>query len=114
MTYLPSNAIVAKAKLTQYLLVRLPKDDKSQYLAKGGYSLDNWQQLENDIREQILSQEATPTETTRFGQKYQIRGNLIGPNGVVLPVITVWMTTPQETKFVTLVPDQARRSRKES
>lgn len=114
MTYLPPNATIANAKLTQYLLVPLPKDDKSKYLAQGGYFLDNWQQLENDIREQILSQQATLIETTKFGQKYQIRGNLIGPNGVVLPVITVWMTTPKETKFVTLVPDQERRSRKES
>lgn len=109
MTYLSANAIIAKAKLTQYLLVPLPKDDKSKYLAKGGYSLDNWQQLETDIREQILSQEATPIETTRFGQKYEIRGNLIGPNGVALPVLTVWMRTPRETKFVTLVPDKERR-----
>jgi len=55
-----------------------------------------------------------PIETTRFGQKYQIRGKLIGPNGVVLPVITVWITTPKETKFVTLVPEQESRSRKQS
>jgi len=108
MTYFSPNVIIAKAKLTQYLLVPLPKDDKSKYLAKGGYFLDNWQQLETDIREQILSQEATLIETTRFGQKYEIRGNLIGPNGVTLPVLTVWMRTPREIKFVTLVPDKKR------
>ena len=109
MTYLSPNAIIARAKLTQYLLVPLAQDDKSKYLAKGGYSLDNWQQLEKDIREQILSRKATLIETTKFGQKYEIRGNLIGPNGVSLPVLTVWMRTPRETKFVTLVPDKKRR-----
>lgn len=106
MTYLPPDAIIAEAKLTQYLLVPLTKDDKSKYLAQAGYYQENWQELEKDIREQILPLEATPTANTRFGQKYEIRGNLTGVNGVVLSIITVWMVTSQETKFVTLVPDK--------
>lgn len=107
--YLPIDAIIPKPKLTQYLLIPLEKNDKSQYLAKGGYYLQNWQQLENALREQILSQKATLIETTQFGNKYAIRGNLVGINGVILPVLTIWMKTPHNTKFVTLVPDQQVR-----
>ena len=79
--YLNQNAIISPNKLTNYLLILLPKDDKSQYLAQGGYTLDNWQQLERDLREQILTLEAQATLKTKYGQKYQIIGTLICPNG---------------------------------
>ena len=104
MPYLDVNAIISETKLTQYLLVFLPKDDKSQYLALGGYTLGNWQELERDLRQQILTLEATPTTKTRYGQKYKITGELTAPNGRILPIKTIWMVTERETKFVTLFP----------
>jgi hypothetical protein len=108
MTYLPQDAIISKAKITKYLLILLPKDDKSQFLAQAGYGLENWQQLESDLREQILPLEATPIEETEFGLKYQIRGSLIGPNGISLRIFTIWLidASSQQTKFVTLFPDK--------
>jgi hypothetical protein len=60
MPYLNPNALINPEKITNYLLIPLPKDDKSQFLARAGYTLDNWQQLERDIREQILTLEAVP------------------------------------------------------
>ena len=98
--YLNQNAIISPDKLTNYLLIPLPKDDKSQYLAQGGYALDNWQQLEKDLREQILTLEAQPTLKTKYGQKYQIIGSLNCPNGVVLKIKTIWITTEEITKFI--------------
>jgi hypothetical protein len=100
--YLNPNAIISPRKLTQYLLIPLPKDDKSRYLAQGGYTLDNWQQLERDLREQILALEAQPTLKTKYGQKYQIIGSLKCPNGVILNIKTIWIVTEQKTQFVTL------------
>ena len=102
--YLNSNAVIATKKLTEYLLIRLPKDDKSEYLAKGGYTLNNWQQLEQDLRRQILSLDAQPTLKTKYGQKYQIIGNLTGPNGQILKIKTIWIVIKQSTQFVTLFP----------
>ncbi|ACK70736.1 conserved hypothetical protein [Gloeothece citriformis PCC 7424] len=102
--YLNPNAIISPNKLTQYLLIPLPKDDKSQYLAQGGYTLDNWQQLERDLREQILTREAQPTLKTKYGQKYQIIGSLNCPNGVILNIKTIWIVTEKTTRFVTLFP----------
>ena len=104
MPYLDTNAIISNTKITQYLLVLLPKDDKSQYLALGGYTLSAWQELERDLREQILTLEAIPTTKTRYGQKYEITGQLNAPNGRILPIKTIWMVTDRETKFVTLFP----------
>ncbi|WP_013324407.1 DUF6883 domain-containing protein [Gloeothece verrucosa] len=102
--YLDPNAVIAQEKLTEYLLKFLPKDDKSQYLAQGGYTLDNWQQLEKDLREQILILEAQPTVKTQYGQKYQIIGFLTCPNGKILRVKTIWIITDTITKFITLFP----------
>ena len=50
MATLDRNAVIVKAKLTDYLLVPLAKDDKSQFLAQAGYTIENWQQLERDLR----------------------------------------------------------------
>jgi hypothetical protein len=97
--YLNPNAIISPNKLTNYLLIPLPKDDKSQYLAQGGYILDNWQQLERDLREQILTLEAQPTRKTKYGQKYQIVGSLICPNGRILKIKTIWIVTQKNTNF---------------
>ncbi|MEG4350510.1 hypothetical protein QUA70_24815 [Microcoleus sp. LAD1_D5] len=105
MAKLSLNSVIPSAKLTNYLLIRLPKDDKSQFLDRGGYSIENWQHLDRDLRSQILPLEAEPMENTKYGQKYMIQGSLTGPNGTILQVKTVWIVTPSETRFVTLVPD---------
>lgn len=101
---LSTNTVIAKEKLTKYLLVLLPKDDKSQFLQRAGYTLENWQQLEIDLREQILTQPTKFVETTIYGSKYRIDAALRGVNGVELEVTTIWMLTNQQAKFVTLVP----------
>jgi hypothetical protein len=106
MACLDPEAEISPRKLTQYLLVLLPKDDKSQFLAKAGYGLDNWQQLEQDLREQILPLEAIPTQMTPYGQKYVIVGHLTGPNGITLRVKTIWIVDSTATRLVTLFPYQ--------
>ena len=108
---LPSDALIATEKLTKYLLVRRPVGDKSEFLRQAGYTLDNWQQLEQNIRQQILSQEAVPIEQTRYGEYFEIRASLTGPNGVTVNVRTVWMKESSSgvTKFITLYPDRGRR-----
>jgi len=58
MPKLPSDAIIAIAKLVKYLLVWRDTDEKSEFLAQAGYGQDNWQQLEADLRSQILPLDA--------------------------------------------------------
>jgi hypothetical protein len=45
---------------------------------------------------------------TAYGDLFRIRGNLLGPHGVSLRVITVWMAeyASRQTKFITLFPDK--------
>lgn len=87
---LAHNAVIAPSKLTKYLLVWREADDKSKFLAQAGYGQENWQQLEADLRSQILPLEAVPSdEPNRFGDVYEIRGVLTGINRVNLAVVTI-------------------------
>jgi hypothetical protein len=103
---LPENTLIAREKLTRYLLVQKKRNDKSQWLAQAGYTLDNWQVLETDLRNQILSIDAAPIERTEYGWMYEINGQLVGPNGKILSVRTIWMTerATGDTKFITMYP----------
>jgi hypothetical protein len=68
MMRLSRDATIAPVKLTKYLLVWREVDDKSKFLAQAGYIQENWQQLEADLRNQILPLEAVPScEPNRFG-----------------------------------------------
>lgn len=105
---LPKNSIIAQEKLTQYLLVLRKRNDKSKWLAQAGYTLENWKILENDLRNLLLSRNAQLIENTQYGQMYEIKGKLSGPNGKRLSVYTIWMTESEteNTKFVTMYPDK--------
>ena len=63
---LPYNSLIAHSKLKDYLLAPKKRNDKSKWLAQIGYNLENWQLLENDLRTQILSLDATPTDKRRI------------------------------------------------
>jgi len=107
---LPANAIIPREKVTNYLLVPQARGDKSRYLERAGYTPDDDETLLADLRRQLLC-DAVPMKSNKFGQYYEIRGSLNGPNGILLPVRTIWMTEHLSgiTKFVTLVPDKQRR-----
>lgn len=107
---LPRDSVIDERKLREYLLVPRIEDDKSGFLALAGYSLVNWRNLEDDLRRQ-LEGDVVLIQTTQYGEMYQIKGSLTGPNGRVLNVITVWirLSATGETRFVTLVPDKEAR-----
>lgn len=102
------NAVITREKITDYLLKWQPDNDKSKFLARAGYSSENWQRLLEDIRTQILPVEAELMRKTAYGDLFRIRGKLLGPNGVSLSVITIWMMeyASRQTKFITLFPDK--------
>src|SRR5213594_1149490 len=101
---LPADAVIAREKITSYLLRKLPENDKSGFLVLAGYALENPDRLEADIRAQILTQDADFVETTEYGDKYCMRADLTGPNGRRLRVVTIWLTEDASgtTKFITL------------
>jgi len=106
---LPAEATIAREKATRYLLVSQARGDKSAFLQQAGYALENAERLLEDLRSQILPLDATPLQSTKFGQYFEIRGSLKGPNGRVLAIRSIWMTEhlSKLTNFVTLIPDKS-------
>ena len=101
-TRFPKNQLsIAETKITRYLLIELPKDDKSKFLAQANYTLENWQTLKSDLIQLAQANPAEYLSITSYGMKYKIRGELRG-----LKVITIWMVVDDHAKFITLIPDK--------
>lgn len=105
---LPQDAKIAREKISDYLLVRQKRGDKSAFLELAGYDLTRPDQLERDLREQALPLTASMLHKNEFGQYYEIRAKLQGPNGRILSVQTIWLREhlSGQTKFITLIPDR--------
>lgn len=90
------NAVEARIdprKLRDYVLNH--GHDSGQYKAvffgQMGYTADDWQRLERDIREQHLSQPSEEGAFSPYGTKYVITAPLRGPSGETRWVTTVWI-----------------------
>jgi len=104
---LPADTIIARAKLTEYLLRPRDDHDKAGFLALAGYTADKADRLEADLRSQLLLLDAASAGQTIYGEKFIVRGGLTGPNGRTLKVLSVWMFEKATgfTKFITLYSD---------
>jgi hypothetical protein len=51
---LPANTIIPREKATDYLLIPQARGDKSAFLKRAGYTLQNAEQLLRDLRVQLL------------------------------------------------------------
>lgn len=104
---IPSNAIIPREKLTKYLLVFQPENDKSKFLAQAGFTLENPDALEAALRKMIETHDAVFDAHNRFGDFYRVEGTLKGVNEGDLLVVTIWMMRTEEEglyRFVTLKP----------
>ena len=82
---------------------------KARFFSALGYTADEWQTLEADLRIQHLSQPAEPGPSLPNGQAYTIRAILIGPNGQSASVLSVWLvrSVTGVPHFVTAYPGGA-------
>ena len=105
---LPLSAIITEEKIKEYLLSFRKRNDKSKWLSKVGYKLEDWQRLAEDLRTQLLSLDAVIMEETKYGQMYEIKGVLTGPNGKTLSVCSIWMKEyeSKSIKFITMFPNK--------
>ncbi len=105
---LPPDSVISDRKLKEYLLSPRVADDKSGFLAIAGYTPSHWYELETDLRNLIEEMDADLTRSTVYGDMYEVKGSLVGPNGKTIQVITVWirLNLNGETRFVTLIPDK--------
>ena len=96
---------VDPAKITNYLLVPKDKNDKSRFLNDLGYSLDNWEDLANDICKIINENEAIFQKSSPFGgDLFEVKGQLRN-----FGIVTIWLLLESENtfKFVTLFPNKS-------
>jgi hypothetical protein len=103
------DAIIPAAKLTDYLLSPTHPDGRAKavFLGQLGYSRDDWQRLETDLRDQ-LALDAKPGRASPYGRKYEILGLLTGPNGTGAWIRTIWIVLTDESlpQLVTLIPEE--------
>lgn len=104
-----ARAVIEPSKLTDYLLniEHRRGGAKAKLLMQCGYSLENWQQLETDIRNCHLSTDVDVIKETAYGTRYEISADLSTPVGRQLLVRTVWQIDKGTDipRLITLIPD---------
>lgn len=104
------SAFIPPEKLSNYLLnlTHPVGGPKARWLISLGYHPDNPDQLESDLLEIVRNSSDYVDETTRFGVKYVVFGQLQSPNGNLANVRTVWITETnvQQPRLVTAYLDQ--------
>jgi DNA-binding IclR family transcriptional regulator len=75
-------------------------------LAQAGFTTDDPEALRTAI--QLIAEvgEAVEDRSNEYGVFYQVVGKLVGTNGVILSVVTIWLQREIDGKFqfVTLKP----------
>jgi len=107
---IPADATIAADKLTRYLLVARPWDDKARFLARAGFTLDDPDALAAAIRRLTAGAEAIEDSENDYGVFLRVEGQLVGPAGR-LAVVLIWMRRHVDgsVHFVTLKPLKEKR-----
>jgi hypothetical protein len=103
---IPADAIISAAKLSDYLLTPRPWDDKSKFLGQAGFTRDAPEQLGAAIRQLAADAEAIEDGENEYGCFYRNVGPIVGPNGLSLQVVLIWLQWKVDgtLHFVTLKP----------
>jgi hypothetical protein len=101
-------ALIETAKVRDYLLA--PEHPtgrfKAAFFVRLGYSLQRWELLAADLTRHAQANDASVGEANDFGQKFEVRGNLTGPDGKSASLVTVWIILRGDDlpRFVTAFP----------
>ena len=109
MTKLPNaeQAIVARQKITQYLLKSDHPDNggKAKFFAASGFGQNNADLLEQALRQHPLTNDVFRISRTEFGVKYVVQCCLRSPGGRNPCINTVWIDDGAGApRFVTAYP----------
>ena len=100
------DSLIPEEKFTRYLLVKRDFDDKSRFLARGGYSVENYFVLINHIQNLVKENDAVEERTDDYGTFYRVTGIIPGADHMPLNVTTIWLRRKIDNKyqFITLIP----------
>jgi hypothetical protein len=108
---IPAEAVIPADKLTNYLLAPRRKNDKSRFLLRAGFDQSKPEILEAAIRKCCAITDAVADRVDKYGTYYNVKCQLIGPDGAGLPVTLIWLRRLDLVfSFVTLIPDKEARS----
>ena len=103
------RAVIPREKLQGYLLssVHPLGKFKAAFFRSLGYNTLLWKRLEKDFRS-ILGNDAKYGEQTDYGQKFEVRGRIVGPTGKAFFIVTVWIVLTGEDfpRFITAFPGE--------
>lgn len=107
--HIPSSATISVRKIREYLLRPRQVDDKSRFLARGGFDAANWRMLEAAIRQLAADAPAEQDGSNEYGTFWRTEGFLRGPK-TQLAVVLIWMewAVDGSIHFVTLKPLRSR------
>ncbi|HZK76035.1 MAG TPA: hypothetical protein VFD13_03920 [Candidatus Kapabacteria bacterium] len=93
------NAIIADAKLTEYLLSTTHPEgkDKAVIFYSRGFSLHRLDELRTGLKNLAMENEVSKTKETIHGMKYLVEGLLETPDGRGILLRTVWMVDREGT-----------------
>ena len=96
------DVYIPKEKFTDYLLSpthSVGKHKAKVFKAALGYTIDNWEDLLDNILNNFDETKLVETERIKAGIKYNCIMNLIGPNGNTCPVKTTWILRPETDTY---------------
>lgn len=105
------SAIVEDAKVRDYLLS--PDHPIGRFKARVfnavGYRNENWQRLRDDLVALATVVDAELVHSSQVGQRWVGTGQLRGPTGLPLPVVTVWLIPSEGNppRLITAYPASA-------
>lgn len=86
------DAVIPKAKFTQYALNHDKDPDKARAFEKAlGYTRDNADELISQIYSKIPEYDAKEKPDNGWGKRYEVIMDIAGPNGKTAKVLTAWI-----------------------
>lgn len=102
------RAHIEPAKVRDYLLsaVHPVGRFKAVVFEALGYKAGEWERLRDDLLALARTTEPVPGQASAFGQKYEVSGNLKGPNGREAKFTCVWLVPADDgsPRFITAFP----------
>ena len=103
-----SSAEIPAEKIRDYLLASSHPVGrfKATFFTSLGFTSEEHEQLADSILDLAQRVDAVPAERTRYGQKYIVRGPILGPNGRSALLETVWivLNSASHPRFITAYP----------
>lgn len=103
-------AVIDPRKLRDYALspVHPVGRFKAAFFSKLGFTQEHWDRLDLELRRLVIQETAELGEKTEFGQKYLVRGTVLGPKGIGAKIRSVWIIQDgkQVPRLVTIVPEE--------